>query len=328
MTKNKIDVTAALIVKDGRILAARRAPGKHLEGHWEFPGGKLEENETPEGCLERELFEEFSISSRVGTYVGQSVYDYGEKVVRLLGYEVEHLSGDFELVDHDELRWLEIDQLADVIWAPADIPLVEQYEARARAVGYYSTNAIEYCEETSKFEVGDLYKPFLEHLSRGGHILDLGCGSGRDSNAFREMGYVVTSVDGSPEIATWASAFTGYPVAVKSFQEIDYQEEYDGVWASASLLHCHQDQLQDVILRIVESLKKEAVAYMSFKWGESPSIDDRGRHFTNQTAQSLKQLLVNVGNTEILKIWDSEMMLRDQPQKWVYAIIRKVGERD
>lgn len=328
MTKNKIDVTAALIVKDGRILAARRAPGKHLEGHWEFPGGKLEENETPEGCLERELFEEFSISSRVGAYVGQSVYDYGEKVVRLLGYEVEHLSGDFELVDHDELRWLEIDQLADVNWAPADIPLVEQYQARARAADYYATNAIEYCEETSKFDVGDLYRPFIEYLSPGAHILDLGCGSGRDSNAFREMGYIVTSVDGSPEIATWASAFTGYPVAVKSFQQIDHQEEYDAVWASASLLHCHQDQLQDVILRIVESLKKKAVAYMSFKWGESPSIDDRGRHFTNQTAKSLKLLLVNVGDAEILKIWDSEMMLRDQPQKWVYAIIRKRGDWD
>ena len=86
MTKTIIDVTAAVIVKDGKVLAARRAPGKHLEGYWEFPGGKLEGNETPERCLERELTEEFSIRSRVGAYIGESVYDYGEKVVRLLGY--------------------------------------------------------------------------------------------------------------------------------------------------------------------------------------------------------------------------------------------------
>ncbi len=223
MTKTIIDVTAAVIVKDGKVLAARRGPGKHLEGYWEFPGGKLEENETPEGCLERELTEEFSISSRVGAYIGDSVYDYGEKIIHLLGYEVEHIAGDFKLVDHDELRWLEIDQLADMKWAPADIPLVEQYEARARAVGYYSSNATEYCEETSEFDVGDLYSPFLEHLPPGAHILDLGCGAGRDSKAFREMGYDVTSVAGSAEISAWASAFTGHPVAVKSFECRNYK---------------------------------------------------------------------------------------------------------
>ncbi|HEY7776821.1 MAG TPA: NUDIX domain-containing protein, partial [Kineobactrum sp.] len=279
MTKKHIDVTAALIVKDGRILAARRAPGKHLEGYWEFPGGKLEKNETPESCLERELTEEFSISSRIGAYIGESVYDYGDKVVRLLGYEVEHTAGDFELVDHDEIHWLEIDQLANVKWAPADIPLVELYEVRARADIYYSTNAIKYCEETSGFNVADLYGPFLQHLSPDAHILDLGCGSGRDSKAFREIGYEVTSVDGSPEVSAWASAYTGHPVTVKSFQEINYKKEFDGIWASASLLHCHQDQLHGVMRKIMESLKDDAVAYMSFKWGERSTVDERGRYF-------------------------------------------------
>ncbi|WP_279250870.1 NUDIX domain-containing protein [Candidatus Marimicrobium litorale] len=327
-TKKIIDVTAAVIVKDSKVLAARRAPGKHLEGYWEFPGGKLEENETPERCLERELVEELSISSRVGAYIGESVYDYGEKVVRLLGYEVEHTAGKFELVDHDEIRWLEIDQLADVKWAPADIPLVEQYEARSRVVGYYSTNAIEYCEETSEFDVGDLYRPFLEYLSPGDHILDLGCGSGRDSKAFREMGYDVTSVDGSAEVSAWASAFTGYPVAVKSFQQLDYKMEFDGVWASASLLHCHEDQLRDVIQRILDGLKRKSVAYMSFKWGKSHSVDGRGRYFTNHTDQSLRQLLGNVSNAEILEVWDSEMILRGESQKWIYAIIRRCGDQE
>jgi mutator protein MutT len=327
VTKKIIDVTAAIIIKGGKVLAARRRPGKHLAGYWEFPGGKLERNETPEGCLERELTEEFSISSRVGAYIGESVYDYGEKIVRLLGYEVEHVAGDFKLVDHDELRWLEVDQLKEVKWAPADIPLVEQYEARARTVDYYSNNSIQYCEETSEFPVDDLYRPFLGYIAPRAHILDLGCGSGRDSKAFREMGYDVTSVDGIPEIATWASAYTGQPVEVKSFQEIDYKKKFDGVWASASLLHCQQDQLRGVVRKVVESLKDNGVAYMSFKWGEESTVDDRGRHFTNQTTQSLGQLLVNVASAEVLNIWDSEMTLRGQPQKWVYAIIRKRGGR-
>ncbi|MEZ5571088.1 MAG: NUDIX domain-containing protein [Halioglobus sp.] len=325
MTKKIINVTAALIIKGGKVLATRRGPGKHLEGYWEFPGGKLEENESPEGCLERELAEELCISSKVGAYVGESVYDYGGKIVRLLGYEVEHTAGDFKLVDHDELRWLEIDQLCDVKWAPADIPLVKQYETRARVAKYYSTNAIEYCEETSEFDVGDLYRPFLEHLRPGAHILDLGCGSGRDSKAFREMGYKVTSVDGSSEIAAWASMFTGYPVVVKLFQQVDYKEEFDGIWASASLLHCHPSQLQSSLQRIVVSLKSGGVAYLSFKWGSEETVDDLGRPFTNHTTASLRGLVETLAGIEILDVWDTEMLLRGRPQKWVYAMIQKTG---
>lgn len=327
MNKKVIDVTAAVIVKDRKVLAARRGPGKHLEGYWEFPGGKLEKNESPESCLERELNEEFGIASSVGAYIGESIYDYGEKVVHLLAYEVQHISGDFTLVDHDELRWLDIDQLYEVMWAPADIPLVEQYEVRARAIAYYSASAMEYCEETSAFDVGELYLPFIKYLSAGAHILDLGCGSGRDSKAFREMGYKVTAIDGTAEVAAWASAFTGHPVAVKSFHDIDYKEEFDGVWASASLLHCHRQQLRGIIVLILESLKEKSVAYMSFKYGEASLVDGRGRQFTNYTTQSLRGLLTDLVNAEILEIWDSEMLLRGQPQKWTHAIIRKIGEQ-
>jgi 8-oxo-dGTP diphosphatase len=82
-----ITVTAAIIQKENRIFAARRKRGRHLEGMWEFPGGKLEPGESPEVCLARELAEELGIKTTVGRYLGESVYDYGEKVIKLLAYQ-------------------------------------------------------------------------------------------------------------------------------------------------------------------------------------------------------------------------------------------------
>jgi 8-oxo-dGTP diphosphatase len=120
-----ITVTAAIIQKENRVFAARRKAGKHLEGMWEFPGGKLEAGESPEVCLARELAEEFGIETRVGRYLGDSVYDYGEKIIRLVAYHVTHVSGEFRLTDHDELRWLTGAELHEIEWAPADIPLLQ-----------------------------------------------------------------------------------------------------------------------------------------------------------------------------------------------------------
>jgi mutator protein MutT len=101
-----IGVTAAIIASNTEVLAAKRSPGKHLAGHWEFPGGKIEPGETPEQCLMRELKEEFTIESKIGEFVAESIFDYGDKRIRLLAYKVKHVSGEFQLIDHDEIRWL------------------------------------------------------------------------------------------------------------------------------------------------------------------------------------------------------------------------------
>lgn len=124
--KKQVDVAAALILKDNKVFSARRKEGGHLSGYWEFPGGKLEEGESPEQCLARELKEELKINVRIGPYIGESVFDYGTTIVRLIAYEVEHLAGTIELVDHDEMRWLSFNELNAVKWAPADIPFVDQ----------------------------------------------------------------------------------------------------------------------------------------------------------------------------------------------------------
>ena len=120
-----IEVVAGIIQKDGKILIARRKEGQHMEHLWEFPGGKIEEGETPEQCIERELFEEFEIKSKVGEFVAKSIFDYGVKTVRLCGYLVEYLSGEFVLNEHSEIQWIEKSEFGNFEFCPADLPIVE-----------------------------------------------------------------------------------------------------------------------------------------------------------------------------------------------------------
>lgn len=122
-----IDVTAAIMEDNGKFLIAKRKAGKHLEGKWEFPGGKIEYRETPEQCLARELKEEFGIITKIGNFVGESIFDYGSRKIRLLGYRVAYLTGDFHLKDHDEIAWVSADEFCKYDIADADMPLIEKY---------------------------------------------------------------------------------------------------------------------------------------------------------------------------------------------------------
>lgn len=120
-----IDVVAGVIIKDNLILVARRASHKHLGEFWEFPGGKVEQSESQTDALCRELDEELALHVRVGKKVEESIFQYEEKTVRLIGFWCEWLSGEPTLKDHDSVQWLEVHELRSLRWAPADIPIVD-----------------------------------------------------------------------------------------------------------------------------------------------------------------------------------------------------------
>ena len=128
MTKKPkiIDVTAAIIWKEDKILIAKRAKGEHLEGLWEFPGGKIDKDETAEQCLQRELFEEFGIETKIGKFVCENFHDYENKQIRLIAFNVLHKSGDFTLNVHDEIKWVLPIDINNYNFAPADIPIVNK----------------------------------------------------------------------------------------------------------------------------------------------------------------------------------------------------------
>lgn len=121
-----IDVTAAIIEKDRKFLIAKRKKGKHLENKWEFPGGKIEQQETPEECLVRELEEEFGIVTEIAEFIAESLFDYGDRKIRLLGYRVKYISGEFRLNAHDDIRWISKNEFIRFDFAEADLPLVEK----------------------------------------------------------------------------------------------------------------------------------------------------------------------------------------------------------
>jgi len=129
-------VTAAIIERDGRVLIARRREGDHLAGKWEFPGGKVEPGETPEGCLARELEEEFGVRTRVGEFVVSSVHDYGDKKIELLAYRVEApapaareaSTGEWRLHAHDRIEWVTPEEMNGYDFAQADLPIVARLQ--------------------------------------------------------------------------------------------------------------------------------------------------------------------------------------------------------
>jgi len=121
-----IIVLAAIILERERVLIARRKPGKHLSGFWEFPGGKLEKGEGDYSCLRREIKEEMSIDIKVNKHFMNNKHSYGEKQILLKSYicTTEPNQG-FVLTDHDNIEWVERKDLLNYNIAPADIPIVK-----------------------------------------------------------------------------------------------------------------------------------------------------------------------------------------------------------
>jgi len=118
-----IDVVAAVIKKDNKFLIARRSNKKDLAGYWEYPGGKVEEGETDEDSLKRELQEEFGIAVKIHHFLTNSFYRYEKLNINLKAYLVEHLSGDFTLKEHDKIEWITTQSFNEFKFAPADIPV-------------------------------------------------------------------------------------------------------------------------------------------------------------------------------------------------------------
>ncbi len=124
-----IKVTAAVMVNDGMLLIAKRKPTGRLPNLWELPGGKVEPDETPEECLQREIKEEFDINVSVGKHLGSNTHTYDFGTIELMAYRTIWEDGDLILNDHEEIRWVFAHELDQFDFAPADTAFVEKLKS-------------------------------------------------------------------------------------------------------------------------------------------------------------------------------------------------------
>ncbi len=192
-------------------------------------------------------------------------------------------------------------------------------DATQETIGYYDANAESFIAGTADVEFGALQREFAGMLPAGGRVLDLGCGSGRDSLAFLKEGFQVDAMDGSAAMAKAASELTGLPVAHALFCDYEPQGPYDGIWACSSLLHVPARELPATVSKYAEALRPGGVFYLSFKLGDHDAMRN-GRWFTDLDADAMRAL---VGRVPALQLERLEITSDVRPgrssEKWLNA---------
>lgn len=178
-----------------------------------------------------------------------------------------------------------------------------------KTIKYYDENCKAYSEEWSNnftdnfnFEIPNI---FTSYLRDGAYILDLGCGHGRDTAYFIEKGYKVKAIDGSLEMCKLASKLAGINVEQINFLDMNYDNEFDGIFACASLLHLNNKDLIVVLNKISKALKKDGILMVSFKYGVGERIKGE-RFFNDMTEDKFRKLCEEISGLEIESFFEND----------------------
>lgn len=191
-----------------------------------------------------------------------------------------------------------------------------------KTIEYYDSDADGYYDSTVNLDMSAQYSMFEKRLYAGAHILDLGCGSGRDAKYFIDQGYEVTAIDGSEKLCKKASALTGIEVRNILFQDLDYIEEFDGVWACASLVHVSSEELPEILKKISASLKDDGILYASFKMGDFRG-EREGRYYTDLTEESITKIINMIPEFSIQESAISDDVRDGMDNQWISVIVIK-----
>ncbi|WP_405754881.1 class I SAM-dependent methyltransferase [Anaerovibrio slackiae] len=190
---------------------------------------------------------------------------------------------------------------------------------------YYNKNSLDFVLLTRDVDFREIQNKFLAQIASNGSILDLGCGSGRDTKYFLSKGYAVEAWDGSIELCKAASEFTQIDVKNKLFQELSAYNFYDGIWACSSILHLPLDELILVMTKIESALKNHGILYTSFKYGEF-SGERNGRYFTDMTEDIFDSILQRCPHFQIIEIWKTgDVRPGRHAEQWLNILLRKIN---
>ena len=195
-----------------------------------------------------------------------------------------------------------------------------------KTIEYYDSNADGYYDSTVNLDMSAQYSMFEKRLYADAHILDLGCGSGRDAKYFLDQGYEVAAIDGSEKLCKKASALTGIEVRNILFRDLDYIEEFDGVWACASLVHVNSEELPEILKKISASLKDDGILYASFKMGDFSGERD-GRYYTDLTEESITKIINMIPEFSIQESAISDDIRDGMDNQWISVIAIKHANR-
>lgn len=188
-------------------------------------------------------------------------------------------------------------------------------------IRYYDENAEDFIAGTLQADMRATRERFLALLQPGALILDLGCGSGRDSKAFLEQGYQVEAIDGSQELCSAASRLTGLVVRHQTFDQLQEDEKYAGIWACASLLHVPKSDMPAILERVRAALKPHGIVYISVKEGECDDLR-KGRHFADYREEEFISL-IETQKLEVIEHWNSEDVRPARSEHWINVLARR-----
>lgn len=190
------------------------------------------------------------------------------------------------------------------------------------SVHFYNQNAEKYFNDTYLRNVALLYEPFLKDLLPNSKILDLGCGSGRDSKYFQSLGFAVTAVDGAERLAKLASEHLEFAVIVSDYSDLKFPTSFfSGIWCCASLLHLNDAELFKVLKLIDRWLAPNGVFYSSYKYGDS-QWEESGRCFYGMNECKAKKLILNT-DLIIKETWITFEKRQDEEVKWFNVCMTK-----
>jgi superfamily II DNA or RNA helicase/SAM-dependent methyltransferase/SOS-response transcriptional repressor LexA len=190
------------------------------------------------------------------------------------------------------------------------------------SIPYYEQFAADFFALTVGVDMTMIQQRFLSTLAPHAHILDAGCGSGRDAKVFAEAGFRVTAFDASPALARLASAHCGFEVAVQRFEEVDAVEAFDGIWCCASLLHIPLAMMPATLDRLWRALRPGGTLYVSFKHGTGER-EQGGRRFTDANEDLLRQWFGRWADVHRVDIWLTDDQRPERAERWTNALVTR-----